>query len=113
MLNENSQQSKIFKALTALVRNDYSFSDYSLGPSFHNLTLLQAPFTSEIVVSKQMLKELAIQPLFQTFCLGMTLKYFAVGINKSDQVAERGSVRKRINFSALLANDTTPGGQID
>ncbi len=64
MLNENSKQSKIFKALTALVRNDYSFSDYSLGPSFHNLTLLQAPFTSEIVVSKQMLKELAIQPLF-------------------------------------------------
>ena len=75
--DNNQKASNVLKALTSLVRNDYSFSDYAMGPSFYNLTLLQAPFTSEIVVSKQILKELAIQPLFQTFCLGKTLHYFA------------------------------------
>ena len=48
------------KALTALVRCDYSFSDVGMGPSFHNLTLLMAPLTNEVVVSKQMLSEVAI-----------------------------------------------------
>ena len=52
------------KALTTLVRNYYSFSDYGMGPTFYNLSLLQAPFTSEIIVSKQMIREVAIEPLF-------------------------------------------------
>lgn len=62
--------SDTLKALTALVRSDYSFSDFGMGPSFHNLTLLMAPLTSEIAVSKQMLSEVAIKPLYLTFSLG-------------------------------------------
>ena len=65
----------MLRALTLLVRNDYSFSDYKLGATFHNLSLLQAPFTSEVVVSKQMIREVALEPLFNTLVFGKTLQF--------------------------------------
>ena len=48
-----------------------------MGHSFHHLTLLMAPLTNEVGVSKQMLREVAIQPLFLTFSMGKTLSYLA------------------------------------
>ena len=47
-----SESSAALKALTALVRSDYSFSDYGTGPSFHNLSLQMAPISAEVAVSK-------------------------------------------------------------
>ena len=72
-----SESNAALKALTSLVRSDYSFSDYGSGPSFHNLSLQMAPISAEIAVSKQMLQELALRPLFQTFCLGKILHVLA------------------------------------
>ena len=63
-LERKERRLQALKALTTLVRNDYSFSDYGMGPTFYNLSLLQAPFTSEVIVSKQMIREVAIEPLF-------------------------------------------------
>ena len=60
LLDINSGNGQILKALTLLVRNEYSFSDYGLGPTFYSMSMLQAPFTSDIVVSKQMIRELAL-----------------------------------------------------
>ena len=100
-----TQNAAVLKALTTLVRNDYSFSDYGLGPSFYNLSLLQAPFTSEIVVSKQMMREVAIGPLFRIFSFGKMVQYLS---GKGSSLTQREVIRTKINFSALLSKDT-PG----
>ena len=63
-IHPERKNNQVLKALTNLVRNEYSFSDYCLGPTFYSMSLLSAPITSDIVVSKQMLREIAIEPLF-------------------------------------------------
>ena len=56
-----------------------------------------------------MIREVGLEPLFSSFILGKTLQYLC-----SDDVSltERQIVRKNINFSALLSNET-PGQPVE
>lgn len=61
------------------MRSDYSFSDYGIGPSFYSMTLAMAPFTSKVLVSKQIIKETAIEPLSKVFAFVSAQEYLAGG----------------------------------
>lgn len=99
----------MLRAMTFLVRNDYSFSDYGLGESFYNLSLLSAPFTNEVVVSKQMIRTIALEPLFNTFTLGGSLEYLCGDASLTERP---GKKIKNINFGALLANENSGAPQV-
>ena len=102
----NDQQQKELKAalqaLSDLVRSDYSFSDYGLGKDFYSLSLFQDPFTLDAAVSKQMLKDIALKPLYETFVMAKTLRFMSQSLSPGD-------AQSRGNFTSLLLANVTPG----
>ena len=100
--------SRFLKSLTALVRQDFSFSDTNLLSSFHSLSLMQGPYTSDIVITKQMVREIILEPLAQSLALGKSIEYLARGRSQTVRAVASPDQNRKINFSALLSNET-PG----
>lgn len=67
----------ILGLMNELMRQDFSFSDFCLSTSFYNLSLYQDAFTLDVTISKQLFKEIAIKPLYDSFTLGKTMCFVA------------------------------------
>lgn len=75
--SEKRELKNIFGLMNELMRQDFSFSDFCLSASFYNLSLYQDAFTLDVTISKQLFKEIATKPLYDSFILGKTMCFVA------------------------------------
>ena len=68
LLAEVLRDDQVYKTLTEIIRADFSFSDYGMGETFFNLSLHCLPYTADLQVSAQMVRDLALKPAFDLAC---------------------------------------------
>ena len=79
LINEEEKRElkNILKLMNELMRQDFSFSDFCMSRSFYNLSMFQDPLNLDVTISKQLFKEIAIKPLYDSFILGKTMCFVA------------------------------------